>query len=246
MNSLKTAPFWHFESLDSTNDFLKAKSKEGDLLEGTAVIADFQLKGKGQKGRKWESAEGENLLFSMYLRPTRKGNPYVINMMVALAVRRLVQAMVPKVEVSIKWPNDIVVDGKKIAGILIENAVSTAGSLKSYIGVGLNVNQEVFPEFERRATSLKKISGENFELKDIGKMLQGEIWRRYQLGKWSEELKRYNLHLYGKNDPFVFEDVAGNNLHVRTFEVNSDGQLAVIFEDGKQQLINHGEIRYRI
>jgi BirA family biotin operon repressor/biotin-[acetyl-CoA-carboxylase] ligase len=138
-------------------------------LEGTVVLADFQDKGRGRLGdRVWTADAGKNLLFTLVLRPEagRIGEavqrlPLVAGLALALTVERLYG-----LSVQLKWPNDLLVDGKKLAGILCE-ALSEGGSLGVLIGIGLNCNQAVFPpELEPKATSLLRLLGREVALGD--------------------------------------------------------------------------------
>ena len=246
MDLRKNAPIWQLDSVESTNDFLKEKSRHAELQEGSVVVAKFQTKGKGQRDRQWESEEGKNLLFSLFLCPTRKGNPYVINMMVSLAVCEVVRAIVPTRKTLIKWPNDILVEGHKLAGILIENVMSSGGKIKSFIGIGLNVNQSDFKEFNRPATSLALLCKHHFDLPTLAVQLQEAILRRYDQANWNLILEEYNATLYGQGAHQVFEDAAGNPKKTESIKVNSDGQMILKLMGGKEEVYDHGQLTYLI
>jgi BirA family biotin operon repressor/biotin-[acetyl-CoA-carboxylase] ligase len=156
--------------------------------EGTVVLAGFQEKGRGRLGgRLWTAAPGKNLLFTLVLR-SETGRidaavqrlPLLAGLALALAVERL-YGLSPQ----LKWPNDLLVDGKKLAGILCE-ALSEGGSLGVLIGIGLNCNQAVFPqELEQKASSLLRLLGREVPLEDtlrellkaLKECLGDENWR---------------------------------------------------------------------
>ena len=238
-------PILLLEEVNSTNDYLKELSLSTPLEEGMIVVAKHQNNGRGQRDKKWESEKGKNLLFSMYLDSTRKGNPFVLNMMVSLAVCSVLENLGIKHNVSIKWPNDVLVNGEKIAGILIENTIGSQKRTKTFIGVGLNVNQEGFANTNRKATSVKNILGKSVEVIELAKELRNTIWEEFQQGKWLQILTAYNSKLFGKGQNFLFS-VKGSPLEVACFEVDLDGLLNLKLQDGEMMSFQHGEIQYLI
>ena len=148
-------PMHLLASTTSTNDEAKRGAKEG-APHGATWVAEEQTAGRGRQGRAWTSAAGENLLFSVLLRlacPPSRLPPVAIA--VGLAVRDAVASAAPGVDARLKWPNDVLVDGRKIAGILVE-AVTVGARVEAVIvGVGINVHTRDFPaELAERATSL--------------------------------------------------------------------------------------------
>ena len=129
------------EEVDSTNTWLADNVAE--LAGGVAVMARDQSAGRGQRGTSWESAPGKNLTLSLLLKP--EGVPaaksFILSEAVAVAVAETVEAIVPDVNVSIKWPNDIYVGDLKLGGVLIENSLSASDIDHSIVGLGLNINQ---------------------------------------------------------------------------------------------------------
>ena len=139
----------HFQEIDSTNTYLKNTYKL--LGNFTFVSADYQSHGKGRNDRVWNSEPGENLMFSFLVKDENliKQSP-IISLLSAIEVAKAIETYKIK-DVSIKWPNDVLIGDKKVCGILAE------GQLPEYmvVGIGLNVNQKTFPEGLRRpATSL--------------------------------------------------------------------------------------------
>jgi BirA family biotin operon repressor/biotin-[acetyl-CoA-carboxylase] ligase len=148
-----------FESIDSTNNCARALA-ECDAHEGTVVVAEHQSAGKGRLGRTWTSRPGENLMFSVVLRPdVEAGSVNLLSLVAAVAVAEAVEK-VTGVKAECKWPNDLLSGGRKFAGILLESSLS--GSELDYVvaGIGLNVNQMEFPpDIRDRATSLALLTG---------------------------------------------------------------------------------------
>ena len=121
--------------------------------EGLVVTANFQTSGNGQRGKSWESSIGDNLLISIVIEPNiLTKNQFLLSKCVALALYDLLTLYTD--DVSIKWPNDILINDKKIAGILIQNKVKSDKISHSVIGIGLNINQMVFKDYLPKATSI--------------------------------------------------------------------------------------------
>ncbi len=141
-----------YESLDSTN--MQAQRELPEALEGTVWVADYQSAGRGQRGNSWESGAGENLLFTVLLRPDflNVADQFAISQVVALSVVKYLETM--GLSPKIKWPNDIYVGDKKICGILIEHSISGANLSASILGVGINVNQRTFCSDAPNPTSM--------------------------------------------------------------------------------------------
>lgn len=151
---------YSFETIDSTNSCARALASNG-AAEGTLVVAESQTAGRGRFGRAWVAEAGENLIFSLVLRPDIPPDqvnllPLVIAVAVARGIRRAVS-----LPVYCKWPNDLLLHGKKFAGILLESAFGRPGVEYVIVGIGINVNQRIFPENLRaRATSLALEGGQ--------------------------------------------------------------------------------------
>ena len=131
------------DELESTNNYAKQLVSD-KVEEGTVVLAQFQSKGRGQQGNYWESETGKNLLFSLILYPDflEAEFQFSLSMLVSLAIVSVLDEETD--EVQIKWPNDIYVGKLKIAGILIENTIKGSKLGSTIVGVGLNLNQEMF------------------------------------------------------------------------------------------------------
>ena len=154
------------DTVDSTQNEVQ---RQADTLDNLSVIAAIrQTSGRGQRGNRWHSPAGENLTFSVLLRPGEDGIPelpagrqFLISQVATLAVRGLLQeAGIPS---SVKWPNDIYVGDKKICGMLVENALAGGKVRTSVIGIGVNVNQTVFDPELMNPVSMKKLTGQAYD-----------------------------------------------------------------------------------
>jgi BirA family biotin operon repressor/biotin-[acetyl-CoA-carboxylase] ligase len=145
-----------FETIDSTNACTKLLGEAG-TEEGCVVTADFQTSGRGRHGHSWVANPGENLLFSLLLRPVLSTESAgLLTLYASVAIARAVEKEIGGT-IECKWPNDLLLNGKKISGILLENSFQQEALAYSVIGAGINVNQPEFPtELNDRATSLAR------------------------------------------------------------------------------------------
>lgn len=139
-----TYPLIRLQQTESTNRYLKDLSSRQEVEEWTTVVAEYQTAGRGQRGNVWEAEAHKNLLFSILLRPhfLEAGRQFLLSQAVSLAIYRSLEPLVPRL--SIKWPNDIYADNRKIAGILMEHELTGSTICHSIVGIGLNVNQQQF------------------------------------------------------------------------------------------------------
>ena len=248
MSDLFVPKYNHFKSLSSTNEYLKNEVRKGRAEEGLVVTADIQTKGKGQRSKTWASEEGQNLLFSILLNcnPKSKFNmhPLLLSQMVSVGVAKVLQWIIPDEEVVIKWPNDILVGSKKIAGILIENVVRKGEITHSVVGVGVNVNQDVFPNFERTATSIVNETKKNFKTEDLSQMLANKMSSFISdLENRSEINKEFNSLLYLRNSPSEFK-ISGKKVLGTIKSCRESGELILEHSNGRCIDYLHGELGF--
>ena len=161
----------------STNDYALSLRFDKVFKEGLVIVAGYQIKGKGQRGNNWVSVKGKNILVSVVIEPRISiQEQFEISKIAGLS---LVDCLLNLgLEAKIKWPNDILVGKKKIAGILIQNLISDNIITHSVIGIGLNVNQLVFDDFTLKATSLQLELDKDFILEEIQNKLLRSIEAR--------------------------------------------------------------------
>lgn len=196
----------NFKELASTND----TASESQYRDGDIIVAQYQSAGRGQRGNKWVSiAGGENLMFTLVLEPkTIKVNQqFLISITAALSVARTIESFgVEGVEV--KWPNDIMVGGLKIAGILIEHSFMSEFLSRTIIGIGLNVAQMDFPSDAGSPTSLHLLGVREVNSQDVLKRFQEEFDRCYNMDQ-EELLNSYLQRLYRRDGEHLYEDKDG-------------------------------------
>ena len=190
------------DAIDSTNDFLKQLSGEQALENFTVVTAENQTNGKGQMGAKWDSETGKNLIFSVLVKNVLNKITEIFDLNVAVALSVLTTLEKNNIpNLSIKWPNDILSDNKKVAGILIENTIKNKGEITSIIGVGLNVNQLNFDNLPK-ASSLAVIMKKELDKEVILKQLIASLKSNCDLlqNKSASQLwKKFCFELYFQN-----------------------------------------------
>ena len=162
----------YLEEIGSTNDYVKELAKNG-ADAGLCVIASRQTKGRGRLGRSWDGSEGD-IFMSVLLKPTLLDAS--LTLFAGLCVARVLDRFLSNECAMIKWPNDILIDGKKICGILTES-----GDFGAIVGIGINVNRECFDgELKEKATSMRIVSGTAHDLDEIIKALLAELGERYE------------------------------------------------------------------
>jgi len=235
--------------VDSTSTYLQSRNSTDNLPEGAVVYTAFQTKGKGQRGNVWESEKGKNLLASILLFPKFLPPKYsfLLNMAVALAVRDTIVKYLPE-PVSIKWPNDIWVNERKIAGILLQNAITMSTINSSIVGIGLNINQTVFSESLKEPTSLKSITGKEFSPLDILAVLCHYLEVRY-LELRSEKVEKirldYKNNLLGRNVQRLFKVTSTGEIFSGIIRgVNSEGLLITEDSNGSKKRWRMKEIEF--
>lgn len=196
-----------FDSLESTNETARQLIQERKLKEGAVIWATEQTKGRGHGTNSWESEKGKNLTFSIILQPTfiEITSQFVISKAISLALRDFLGLYTQGVRV--KWPNDIYVDDKKIAGILIENSIINNRIEYCIAGIGLNINQEKFLSDAPNPVSLLHITGSEVNPDEAMNLLLGFIETRYeQLKKGEHQVidREYLAYLYRINEPHEF------------------------------------------
>ena len=201
----------HFKEIDSTNSYLKNTYR---LLDNfTFVSADYQSNGRGREDRVWQSESGENLMFSFLVKNEElMKQSSILSILTAVEIAKEIEKFDIK-DVSIKWPNDVLINGKKVCGILLE------GQVLEYlvVGVGLNVNQKKFPDGLRRpATSMALEFKNEIDVEEMKDRLFRNIINRFSNLKTNEYLKYFREHNYLQNkrvrvlinnEPFIGEVV---------------------------------------
>jgi BirA family biotin operon repressor/biotin-[acetyl-CoA-carboxylase] ligase len=232
-----------FDSIDSTNTYAKTLASQGSG-EGTIVIAEEQTAGRGRFDREWLSTPGENLTFSVLLRP--KISPLNIGVLSLYAGVSVTQALKGFLNItpSCKWPNDVLLDGKKCCGILCEGMFSNNNLSAVIVGVGLNVNQRRFPSaLAPTATSLALARGQIFDRVDILARVLEKLERLYsyiQEGNLDMIIQQWREHttMMGKE---IAVEQAGERLNGIAKAIDTDGGL-IIAMNGTDKKVFTGDV----
>lgn len=239
----------HLYETGSTNDY--AKSIAHEAQDGTLVVADCQVSGKGRLGRSWNSPHGIGIFMSLILKDGLKADKApMITIVAAMAVMKALDRQCDNsTDVSIKWPNDIVINGKKVCGILTE--MKTVGDSSQYVvvGIGINVNNESFADdISRVATSMYIEEGKRFDRSDIVCDVMEEFEKYYGMFLENENLssikEEYNSRLVNMNNEVEIIRQDGN-YRAQSLGMDEDGGLIVRRQDGSLETVVSGEVSVR-
>ena len=233
----------HLKTVNSTNEFAKKLINTYEDTDSFVITSDFQSKGKGQFNNYWESLSSKNLLINVVISLKKNiKTQFDLNIISSLAVIDVLNDLGFK-NTSIKWPNDILVGSKKIAGILIETKSKGNEIYKSIIGLGLNVNQEQFKIYDREATSLKIESNKLFDLIVLRDNFLKKLNDRFLI-KMNINYNDYNhsLYLLGKESNFI---IGEKQIRGTIIEVDENGDLKLCLENDIKSL-KMKEISYTI
>ena len=215
---------------DSTNLYLQDLIKKSKIPEGTMVIAEEQNAGRGQRGNSWESSTGENLTFSFVIYPDflELRYQFMLSKTIALALFDLLKGYIE--DVKIKWPNDIYIGKKKIAGILLENVIKGTKISNTVVGIGLNINQKSFSEGLPFASSLSLETGNDYKLPIILNDLISNLNIRYNDLKMANFEKLNQQYLNALYQFMEFYDYSANNevFNAKIIEIEEDGRLCLL------------------
>jgi BirA family biotin operon repressor/biotin-[acetyl-CoA-carboxylase] ligase len=196
----------YLDVVTSTNTLARERLQLAKAIEGSVIFANEQTQGRGQLNSVWESNSGKNVLCSIVLSPvfiTIDQQTY-LNMAMCLAMLDTIKMYTP--DASIKWPNDIYINKKKVAGLLLENAIQGDHIKYSIVGIGINVNQLDF--VVKSATSLCMETQHNIVVDEVLQLLLKHINHRYgmlKLKQWDMINKEYHQHLLGLNEECAFK-----------------------------------------
>jgi BirA family biotin operon repressor/biotin-[acetyl-CoA-carboxylase] ligase len=237
LNTLFTGKFLiKLNEIDSSNNYLKNWISNNAPIEGSVILAEQQTAGRGQAGTSWQSAANQNITMSLLYIPKfiLAKDQFVLSAMIARSIYEVLKEFLPHHLVEIKWPNDILVNGKKICGVLIENSIQGAHIQNCIIGIGLNVLQENFENLPT-ATSMS-LNGYRGNIETILIRLLEIIEKNYlflKTGRSIEIFELYHKVLHGKNQVLKFSDL--NSEFSGTIQnVATDGRLEILTDQGKR------------
>ena len=230
---------YYLPETDSTNRVAAELAGRGEF-EGTVVITDFQRRGRGRLNRTWQSPPFENLLFSIILRPDDKvANVLTLTLVFSLAVSRTLSAALGK-DINVKWPNDVVCEGRKLCGILAESTVRAGRTDCLVVGIGININtraQQFEPAIRATAASCRTLTGRAWDRLDLLGRILTELENSYtvfQADGFTPFIKAYRERLAILRKPVSFE-LKGQVTTGLVEDINPDGSLAVILPSGDRR-----------
>lgn len=228
------------ETCVSTNLALKLLLAQQTLENGTVYYTGFQTSGRGQLNATWQSEAGQNVLMSVFLKPSflQAAEQVLLNMVVSLATNDAIEHLV-NMPCYIKWPNDILVADKKIAGILIENVLQQTKIKYSIAGIGININQTAFKNLSH-ATSVKLLSNQELKPIEVIDLLCKLLEKYYILlvkKHFDKIIELYNSKLYAKNQKRTF-NVGSTQVTGIIMGVAKTGRLFVMINDEVKSFAN--------
>ncbi|MBI2428488.1 MAG: biotin--[acetyl-CoA-carboxylase] ligase [Ignavibacteriales bacterium] len=233
-----------FETIDSTNTFAKSLPQHKGP-HGTLIIADEQTSGRGRMQREWISTKGKNLLFTLVFYPEFGMEKISLLPFVgSLAVTDAIET-VTGLSATCKWPNDVLINNKKVCGMLLETSTGNSPANKVILGIGVNVNQEDFPEeLKHKASSLKNESGIEIDRVRLLQKILEELENRYdQLSFFPPQQLlhdwRLKALLFGKKITVLESEFSFN---ATAIDVAEDGSLIIQTEDGQKRNIFAGDV----
>lgn len=236
-----------YETIDSTNA-QAARLAEDKIGHGALIVADSQQAGRGRRGRSWESPAGNSVYMSILLKPDiNPNNASMLTLVAAIAVSRAITQITGK-QAGIKWPNDIVMNGKKVCGILTEMSAQFDYVNHIIVGIGINVNTESFPEeISHMATSLQLETGMRINRADLIEAVCEQFEDVYAVYLQTQDLrnlvKEYNAHLVNMHQNVKVLD-AKDPYEGRAMGITPRGELMVDTWESRK-LVSSGEVSVR-
>lgn len=237
----------HFEELDSTNKY----AKENNLPPDGIVITSFQKEGKGRFGRKWVAAHDEDLTFSLVKKfQLSVDNIHLVNFYTSYILSETLKQFLSDhtgIHIHLKWPNDVLLNKKKICGILLEVSGLNDKEKSFIIGIGLNVNKTVIPlHLTHKATSLTNETNTTHNIEEILISFIHNFYANLHLIDLRGELMsmwKRNSELIGKKVKFLVV-ADSKEVEAKIADIEEDGSLKVVLDDGDIKNFYSGEITF--
>lgn len=238
------------DSVDSTSDEIRRRIPA--LRNLSVIAAREQTAGRGQRGNKWLTRPGENITLSMYIRPGEDGIPAIkardafrLTACAALSVAEYVASK--GVRCSVKWPNDIYCGDRKVCGMLIESSITDGHISEAILGIGVNLNQTAFPPEILNPTSLKRLTGSDYDIRLESDLLVDILLKNLRNLDTANLLDIYTSKLYRLNEFNSYSDnQTGEQFEARILGINDDGKLLLATRNGLVKSFSFKEISYII
>ena len=238
----------HLEQIDSTNTYLQRQQSECDI-RNWVVSADEQTAGKGMGSNGWESEVGKNLTFSLavdmsFLPAERQ---FLLSEVVPLGIVEVLDKLLPVEKLSIKWPNDIYYQNRKMAGILINSTIKANMMDVSIIGIGLNVNQMQFQDWPTHPISLKMITGKTYDLQPLMEQIAEHILLKVeQLKSNPTSIEQDYLKRLFRYHTWADYEVEGKTLRLFMTGIDAFGRLQLLDEQQKLHCYEIKQIKFLV
>lgn len=236
------------DEVDSTQYYAKNLTQQ-EIINGLVIGAEIQTAGHGQFKRHWNSIKGRNLMFTSVFTPKKADRFTVLTIACALAVYDVLELYIPDNKIHIKWPNDVMVGGKKIAGILTETAFIGNKLDRIAVGIGINVNQAQYPQtLKKNATSMLIESGLEIKREELLAELLVYIEENYErwLNKDIGFIKEINQRIdgYGQWVNLKVNDTLLDGKY-KFLGLNENGDFHVLNEDYEVDIFTHEQVRIK-
>lgn len=242
------SPFIELSSVDSTNNYALAKIREGLAGHGTVFFTYEQTAGKGQMGRQWLSEKGANIALSVVIQPKPLQIPqqFQLSACIAMAACSFLTEYAGE-EIRIKWPNDLYWKERKIGGILIENIIGGTEPAWQWAvaGIGININQTLFPDALPNPVSLKQITGKRFATKKLAEdlcVVMNKYFEQLRSEGFDAIYKEYNNSLYKLNEAVRLKK--GNSVFQTTIKGVTESGALITNNTVMEEQFSFGEISW--
>jgi BirA family biotin operon repressor/biotin-[acetyl-CoA-carboxylase] ligase len=241
-------PFYELSEVDSSNNYAMRQVQSQMAEHGSTWFVHYQNAGKGQRGKPWNAEPGQNLMMSVLLEPhfLSIDNQFLLNVAVALSCFNFFNEYAVD-GTSVKWPNDLYWRDRKAGGVLVENIIQGKEWKYAVVGIGININQTLFPAALPNPVSLKQITGKSFDPVVLAKVLCKQMeyfWNLLQQGKEEVLLLEYNNILYKLHEKVSFEKESAI-FEARVEGVNRKGDL-VVNTGSETSLLPFGSVNWRL
>ncbi len=238
------------KSVDSTNLWMQDRINQQKTIANQVLCAEYQTGGRGMGENRWHSEEGQNLLFSIGMDASfiPASEQFLITQMIALAIVDELSDRIDPTKISIKWPNDIFFEEKKLGGILISNTIRASRLDQSVIGVGLNINEINFPKWIPRPVSMRSIRNKNYDSLDILKGILKQFSFRMDQAKNSDDgvlgiTQDYHQKLFRLDEWYVYE-LDNSRIELKIRGIGEFGMLILENRAGKTISCDFKAIRF--
>jgi BirA family transcriptional regulator, biotin operon repressor / biotin---[acetyl-CoA-carboxylase] ligase len=230
----------------STNQYLQKQLEKRSVESGVGVVTFRQTKGRGQYGNRWLSEPDKNILYSLVIKPDfiPARNQFLLSEFVSLTVKAMLEEHTK--DITIKWPNDIYYKNQKIAGILIENQLEGSLIAQSIIGIGMNINQILFPKALPNPVSLSQITGKQYDLKKLAEQLHHRLCKAFDHLSTDNEsdIRKYYLNSLYRRDGFHLYSDSKGAFMARILDINAHGHLILEPEEGSAREFDFKEVTF--